>query len=341
MNELHPISSFILLLVVSATIGCNSKKVETFELPVDGKLVYVEGIRGDGWITANPFGELVMLNSRDQTRHVLTWDGFYYAHPNLTPDGKSLIFESKRAGNIGIAGLSADSDIYRMDLKTKDITNLNHEISSYVGESIGHRISNPSLSPTGSKLAMVRLVDWQFHLSYYDFENKQIVDLTTDENLKPMNDIRWSPDDEKLIYSIRRGFSSNIILIDISNDDYKITAIESYSEDGEPYGCSAGSWLDNYRFIYSCTRPNSRYIKIFEYNLSDSSKNYSTILRTDFDFLLPSLIINKNGDNILFLGSRPGTNVANIYMLNPVTGEMEQITFSDTDKRWLRWYENL
>ncbi len=100
-----------LILISTNIINCSGQKVEPFELPINGKLVYVEGLRGEGWLTANPFGELVMLDGKSQTRHVLTWDGYYYAHPNLTPDGKSLIFESKRSDNIGISGLSADCDI--------------------------------------------------------------------------------------------------------------------------------------------------------------------------------------------------------------------------------------
>ncbi|MGF1670170.1 MAG: hypothetical protein ACFCU6_06960 [Balneolaceae bacterium] len=105
----YTLASLILLSI--NIINCSGQKVEPFELPIEGKVVYVEGLRGEGWLTANPFGELVMLDGKSQTRHVLTWDGYYYAHPNLTPDGKSLIFESKRSDNIGISGLSADSDI--------------------------------------------------------------------------------------------------------------------------------------------------------------------------------------------------------------------------------------
>jgi len=331
---------FICIFFITSSVNCSDQKIEPFDIPIDGVLVYVEGVRGEGWLTANPFGELVVLDSESQKRHVLTNDGYYYAYPNLTPDGKSLIFESKRDRNIGTIGLSADSEIYQMNLETGEIINLNEKISSLIGKSLGHRISHPSLSPSGNKLAMVRMVDWKFHLSYFDFDKSEIVDITIDDSYSPVGGIAWSPDNKKMIYSVGRGFRTSIIMIDIGNNtEPDIIPIESYNEDGEPYGCGAGSWFNNYTFKYSCSRHNSGYVKIFEYDLRTSSKKSKTLYRNEFEIRVSNLIRSKNEEIVLFIGTIPGTQFNNIYSLNLVNDEVKQITFSENEKRWLRWYE--
>lgn len=336
---------YLILLYTIITISCNGQKTEEYVIPLDGVIVYVEGLQDEGWLTANPFGELVMLDSNTQDRYVLTWDHYYYAHPNLTPNGKSLIFESKRANNIDVIGLSADSEIYQMDLESKEITNLNNELSKQIGMTIGQRVRRPSLSPTGDKLAIVRFLDWEYSFSYFDYQKNEIIDLSSDIKFQPVNDysIEWSNDEKKMIFTVRRGFSSYVVLLDLENNNLSTISNEITEDkpEGEVVLCNSGSWVDSTKFIYLCKRSDLENSAIYEF---DTNTNKSVIFKTinnqNLNLDIIDLKISKEANKILLLASEKGSMFENLYMLNVDSDELSQITFSATNKKWLRWYEN-
>jgi len=346
-NMKRPACYLILFFIYASAsiVNCSGQKVEPFEIPIDGKFVYVEGLRGEGWLTANPFGELVMIDGDTQTRHVLTWDGYYYAHPNLTPDGQSLIFESKRSRNIGIAGLSADSDIYKLDLETKEIINLNDVLSETFGEPIGHRVGYPSLSYSGDKLAIIRLVDWQFHLSIIDNRNKKIVDISTDDqfNPSPAAVIEWSRNDNYFIYERFAGFNMMVVLVDVENlNTSVIKPIINGNNELDVHSCKAGSWIGDYKFIYQCKRRDVDFTDILEYDINNkSSRILKSIDNKKFEMTLVALKVNKNEDALLFIGIDHNTKEQDIWKLDLNSDSLEKITTNGYQKGWLRWYEDL
>ena len=344
MNKLLHNFLAVLLLFASTFLSCSGQKVEPFELPIDGKLVYVEGLRGEGWLTANPFGELVMLDGKSQTRNVLTWDGYYYAHPNLTPDGKSLLFESKRSENIATAGLSADSDIYKLDLETKEIINFSEELSKKIGEQIGHRVRYPSLSYSGDKLAIVRLIDWQFHLSVIDIRNSNIVDISIDDqfNPSPAAVIEWSRNDNYFIYERFAGFNMMVVLVDVENLNASIIKpIINGNNELDVHSCKAGSWINEYKFIYQCKRKDVDFTDILEYDIkNNSSRILKSLDNKNFEMTMVALKVNKNGD-ALFIGIDHDTKAEDIWRLNLNSGSLEKITTNGFQKGWVRWYKDL
>jgi len=326
--------------------SCSGQKVDPTYIPVDGKLVYVEGLQGKGWITANPFGELVMLDSKAQQRHVLTWDKYYYAFPNLTTDGKYIIFESKRADNIKIVGLSVDSDIYRMDLETQEITNINKELSKIAGEPIGHRVTHPSLSPSDNKLAMVRLVDWDFRLPYIDFKKEKIVDLTVDERFQPnsVSTLTWSDDEQQLLYSRTKGFLTSVVLISLDEKQPNIIRpkLNEIKKQSEVASCIAGSWKDKYRFVYQCKRSEMNYTDIYEYDLRNKESRILSSLDNDsFKMMIKSLKVNKEGNSLLFIGINSDTKTNDVWKMSIESGVLTRITSNGNAKEWLRWYEDM
>src|SRR6056297_3555271 len=264
----------LLLIFLSTFLSCSGQKIEPFEVPLEGKLVYVEGLRGEGWLTANPFGELVMIDGDTQTKQILTWDGYYYAHPNLTADTLSLIFESKRSDNIGSGGLSVNSDIYKMDLETNEVENFNEDLSDLIGESIGHRVRFPSLSHSGKKLAVTRLINWQFHLSVIDIQNGSIVDISTDEKLKPNSSavLEWSANSNSFIYERFYGLNMMVVLVDVENlTTSVIKPVINETNELDVRSCRAGSWINNYEFIYQCIRKDIDFTDVLVYDIRNGS----------------------------------------------------------------------
>jgi len=333
------------IFVLFTLLCCSGQSSDSFEMPIEGKLVFVEAIRGDGWLTANPFGELVIIDGITKKRQVLTWDGYYYAHPNLTADGTSLIFESKRTGNIAISGLSSESDIYQMDIESKEIKSLSEEFLKLTGKHIGDRFFHPSLSPSGDKLLFSRLLNWEYHLSYFSFEENKLIDITKDDNFRPLTRIpaQWSKDESHIIMTVLRNFDFYVVLVSVTGDTLQIISNNLLEErsSGEFMACISGSWIDSIRFLYMCSRTDLNYSVIYEYNINESkSKKLKKIYDEDIDFTIYEIIAKNDSENIIIIGGMEGLNYSNVYMMNLKSSELVKITDSETEKRWLRWYSD-
>lgn len=339
------INQLLLLFIIHLlfVFSCNGQTTEPYEVSVNGKLVYVEGLQGEGWLLANPFGELVLLDGDEQKRHVLTWDEYFYAHPNLTPDGESLIFESKRSRNIRLIGLSAESDIYRMDLQTLEISSISREMEQVLGQPLGERFRNPSVSPSGEKVSFVRYQNGNSYLSVFDFKENELIDLTDDEGLMPnsITTIEWSPDEQHFIYTMTDGFSRYPVLISLK--DGKVTNVHQSPEIKESEQglivCTSGSWKNNSEFIFHCYDTFEIRNNIFTYNLQDNEpKLIAHIDRSKFDYSVRSLKLNPSGNQALFIGSDFRGESSDIWLFDLEEKTLSRVTTNGTRKRGLRWY---
>jgi len=338
----------ILLLLVNLVFiaNCDGQTTEHFDIPINGKLVYVEGLQGEGWLTANPFGELVLLDGAEQKRHVLTWDGYFYAHPNLTPDGKSLIFESKRSRNIGLVGLSAESDLYRMDLETREIIGINDELSDLIGEPVGNRISYPSLSPTGNKLSFIRFKDNDFHLSYIDFQGRQIIDIMKDHTKRPIGSsvMSWSPNEDFIIYTMSDRFDTYVVLVKLEEKESKIIENEITADtlNTGVLSCMSGNWKNEAEFIYSCSKAGLGYRQIYSYNVdSEISTKLLKLKNSAFPDAITELIVSRDGNQLIIISGPRDDFRSDIHRMEINTQQIIPITSSGTIKQWLRWYEDM
>ncbi|MGF1670169.1 MAG: hypothetical protein ACFCU6_06955, partial [Balneolaceae bacterium] len=160
-------------------------------------------------------------------------------------------FESKRSDNIGISGLSVPSNIFVMDLETKKITDLNETLSDRLGiENIGNDISNPAVSPSGNKLAMVRSIGGETKLSIFDYQQDKLIDLSNKRELLPRSDsvIEWSGDERFIVYDIVRGLNTLTVLFDLVDgkpimisDDLMLDR-----EKGQTLSCNSANWVSNH-----------------------------------------------------------------------------------------------
>lgn len=330
---------FLLICLITSFFSCT--KTDTFEvedLPFEGIVVYVEDIQGEHGLLANPFGDLVLLDGQNNTRQVLTNDGFYYAYPNLSVDYKSIIFESKRDRGINISGLGAASKLYEFELETKKINSYWDILFEKTGFELGERIQSPSLSPSGQKLAMIHTHYGKSNFMAVDFENKEILQITNERTQKPLNrsNISWSPNEVYLMFEPPIFSQRPILLFNFNNSVITSIIHPNYDslEGDKRYICRSGAWIDDSYFYFSCSNPTNRKTQIFKYSLID---NISTEVMTVEETSVKSLQTNSSGNKILFIGGKEGFR-DDLYMLNVDSKELIRITHDERQKGWLRWY---
>ena len=120
----------VMVLLIVAVAGCAEPVEMEMEVPIPGKLVYVEDFSGRHGVLAGRFGDLVLIEGNENKRYALTDDHYYYAYPNLVNGGKEVWFESKRGDDLWPAGLSSRSDLYSLDVETRQVRNIRDSLST-------------------------------------------------------------------------------------------------------------------------------------------------------------------------------------------------------------------
>lgn len=335
----HNLSIITLICFALTLFSCT--KTGTFDvndLLFEGLVVYVEDLRGKNGLTANPFGDLVMLDGDSNTKKIITDDGFYYAYPNLSPDQKSIIFESKRDRGINISGLGARSNLYEHHLETNEIHDYWDIIYDKTGFELGERMESPSLSPSGQKLAMIHTHYGNSNFMAIDFENKEILQITNNRRQKPLvqSNISWSPNEKYLLFEPPNFSRRPVLLFNFNSSELTSIIHPNYDtlEGDKRYFCKSGAWIDDSNFYFSCSIPPERKTQIFRYSLND---NTSTEVMLVEETSVKSLQTNSGGSQILFIGGKEGFR-DDLYLLKVESKELVRITHDDRQKGWMRWY---
>lgn len=329
------------MICFALTLFCCTKTgtFEVDDLPFEGLVVYVEDLSGKNGLLANPFGDLVMLDGDSNTKQIKTNDGFFYAYPNLSPDQKSIIFESKRDRGINNSGLGVRSNLYEYHLETNEIHNYWDIIYDKTGFELGE-MEAPSLSPSGQKLAMIHTHYGNSNFMAIDFENKEILQITNDRRQKPLvqSNISWSPNEEYLLFEPPNFSRRPVLLFNFNTSELTSIIHPNYDtlEGDKRYFCKSGAWIDNSSFYFSCSTPPAQQTQIFRYSLND---NTSTEIMIVEETSVESLQTNGSGDQILFIGGNEGFH-DDLYMLKVESKELVRITHDDRQKGWMRWYPN-
>lgn len=113
--------------------------------------------------------------------------------PSFSPDGRQIVFVSKRAGT---------PQLYIKDLSTEHVRRLTYK---------GHYNTSPSWSPLGDKIAYSGAVDGHFEIFVVGLDGRDIVQLTHDsgDNESPS----WSPDGSLIAFSSTREGISRIYVM--------------------------------------------------------------------------------------------------------------------------------
>jgi hypothetical protein len=134
-------------------------------------------------------GEVEMLVKRVNSR--ISW----------TPDSKRLVYV-KRKENFN------DLFIYDLDSEKE------HRISRYL------RVKDPAVSPDGQTVAFVRNKDGSTNLGLVDIDGKNIRYLTRYNDGSQIYSPSWSPDGERIVFSIFRDHDRDIAMISVHSPAY-------------------------------------------------------------------------------------------------------------------------
>jgi hypothetical protein len=116
----------ILTLILFLIVSCNKKFDEIIE--IDGKLLLVEDLDGEGGILDGDFGDIVVFDIDSVKRYEITDDDYYDRYPTYSKTMNSIVFEAKKIGVHSITGLTSDSNIFSLNLKTKVIEQIDNKL---------------------------------------------------------------------------------------------------------------------------------------------------------------------------------------------------------------------
>jgi hypothetical protein len=340
--------SFIGFLFLFMLLGCGEPSEVEMEIPIPGKLVYVEDFAGRHGVLAGRFGDLVLIDGNNNRRYALTDDHYYYAHPNLVNNGKEVWFESKRGDDLWPAGLGSRSDLYSLDVETRQVRNIRDSLSTVFGVPLELGISKFSVSPSDTRVVFSmrdRNNPDESSLTSFFHIDKDEQQLKRVENRlirEPIDHAFWSPDESKITYEMMIRYA-RVYTFDIGNNEQREISNDFIESSASRVWCVTGNWYTNNKFVYVCSNRDMRFNKIFIYDYEEgSSKEIAEIVKDNF--AIRSLHISRDGSYLVFIGT---TSIdfeiveSAIYVYNLETDEMESFAVNKREKRWMRWYEDL
>ena len=332
--------------MLAAISGCSESPVMEMEVPISGKLVYVEDFAGRHGVLAGRFGDLVLIDGNENKRYALTDDHYYYAYPNLVNGGREVWFESKRGDDLWPAGLGSRSDLYSLDVETRQVRNIRDSLSTVFGVQLKEGIDRISISPTESKMVF-QMSDLEkgspigSRSFFYVDKNEQELKRVEDRLSIGPDNVYWSSDEMKLAYErmVRYGL---VYTYDLERHEKNLLTNELL-ETGSRVLCRTGSWQNNKVFVYMCKENVGNRSLIYKFNYEEDTTTVVAEIIKD-NFLIRSLHISDDGSYLVFIGI---TSVdykiveSGIYVYNLETEEMQSFAVNKREKRWMRWYEDL
>ena len=161
-------------------------------IPVDAQARIAFGSNRDG------NGEIYVMAADGGNLRRLTNNSDGDWNPSWSPDGKRIVFTSKRDGHF-MHGIPTD-EIYVMDANGRNQQNLTNN-PSYE--------TSPSWSPDGKRIAFDSNRDGRFNFEIYvmDADGGNVQRLTNNPDPNGHPDDRypsWSPDGKRIVFSARR-----------------------------------------------------------------------------------------------------------------------------------------
>lgn len=342
-KQLTMLSLFITSLLL---IGCQSPFDEPLETGLPGYIIYVEDLTGYYGLTAGQFGNLVLIDGKNNLKRVLTNDRYFYRNPNLVNGGQGIVFESKRGNNIGVSGLSTNSALYYMDTETLQISLLETTINRKFNKDFDlTRAHNPFVfrnSELGFYMNAVDLSDSMMH-----FLNTESGTLNHSRVLSHFrrtgDDMPFQSTGGRLVIFGNHRSLGYIQLYDRDEDEF-VLRIDNEHPDvkGNISACRPGMWEDDNTFYYSCHIHAINLNQIFRYTLDDSVSTLITSFHDD-KLRISDLHITQNREYFVFLSHRiiESGFYSDIYKYNIKKSELTNLTNTTPNaKGFMRYYEH-
>ena len=260
--------------------------------------------------------DIYQIKARVSRPQDITNNEGFEGNLSISPDGEFLAFTSDRNNQ-------SNYDLYIMSLQTYDVVQITEglEVSQNISWSPnGKMIAFEGFIPTGSPHSLyIQSIDGGSPILVaddFDFGNSGI-------------GISWSPDSRKLAATIARYTSDddnhfgNIYVFDM----YKL--LSEGRDEGEKittgYYDQAPIWNKDGSSIVYVTQ-NSLLMGIMDLKTVDvATRHVTAITQGQFTFIVnPSFI--KDNSEIMFSGVFAGSHNSAIFKLNPVSGQIQQMS---------------
>ena len=230
--------------------------------------------RDGGGYMATGFTHIFMISSDGGTARQITSDNYSHSgRLSFSPNGKTIYFSANRVENWEYE--FRNSDIYKVDVDTKDIMRLTTEAGPDY---------SPIVSPDGKWIAFLGYIDKvQAHQNTVlniiksDGGLRELLSLDLDRSV---NDMRWDPSGKGLYFSFDDKGNTKIAHINLKGNIKKLADNLGGVAIGRPYGGGSFSISANETIIYTHTRPEYP-SDLAVLKLKQKSPNLITDLNTD------------------------------------------------------------
>ena len=209
---------FLVFILSIFLYGCNSSSELPNKYSPPNKLLQIEDLDGKDGLYSGRFGDIVVYDPILHIKYVVTDDKYFNMYPCWADRGKSIIFESKRLGKISLLGLSLESHIFKYNLQSKEIFQIDKGFEKEFKPYVSQDNSIPVLNKDGDKMVFASS-DSLGHdnLILYDFESNTIKLLK--RRIQKLTNIVWDDKRDILAYccKIIKGFNRKEKAIVINN----------------------------------------------------------------------------------------------------------------------------